>query len=73
MSVILPILVSQRWESAIKRDNLMDWCRLAELLSTMWADIEVECTGTEMADDLCTLSDVALERARMLIPVLEAA
>lgn len=57
--IVIPSVVSARWQEALARPSIGRWRSLAQMLASMVVNASVYTPGSPIVDDLRTLAHVA--------------
>ncbi|OJW78003.1 hypothetical protein [Thiobacillus sp. 65-1402] len=57
--IVIPSIVSLRWQEALARPSIGRWHSLTQMLSSMVVNASVYTPGSPIVDDLRTLAHVA--------------
>lgn len=71
--IIIPEIVTIRWQEAIAEPNMMRWHSIAQMLSSMFINSSLYAPGSPITNDLRTLADIAYQHARSMEPAREVA
>ena len=71
--IIIPSIVSTRWQEAHSTPNMARWRSLSQLCASMWLNCQVDAPQSPMVDDLRVLADLAHQHMLDMQPARIAA
>lgn len=73
MTIVIPQIVTLRWQEACANPSIPRWRSLAQMCSSMVVNGSLYAPGSPIVDDLRTLANVAHIHQLSMQPALEAA